>query len=202
MKKLIAMLLAVMMLVSFTACGNEEAPAADDTTATTTTTEPAPEAEPAPAPLDALTAIWEKYDENNKFFAMGGDYANMTDGVPGKVDVTTYDNFGTLLVCPAEAAAMIDDAASLIHSMNANTFTGAVYHLTDAANKDAFVTAMQDSINNNQWMCGFPETLYIASLDDSTIIVAFGNGEVVTTFINTVGTTFETASTIVEAPIG
>jgi len=202
MKKLFALLLATLMLVAFTACGNETTEPTNDDTAATTTTAPAPEAEPAPAPLEVLNTVWNNYDEANKFFAMGGDYGTLVENAPGAVDVTNYDNFGGLLVCPAEAAGMIDDAASLVHSMNANTFTGAAYHLADASNKDAFVTAMQDAINGNQWMCGFPETLYIASLDDSTIVVAFGNGEIITTFAGELTEAFETATVIVEAPIG
>ena len=41
-----------------------------------------------------------------------------------------------MLYIPAENVSMIDEAASLIHAMNANTFTGAAFHLTDAGNAD------------------------------------------------------------------
>ena len=182
MKKLFALLLATLMLVAFTACGNETTEPTNDDTAATTTTAPAPEAEPAPAPLEVLNTVWNNYDEANKFFAMGGDYGTLVENAPGAVDVTNYDNFGGLLVCPAEAAGMIDDAASLVHSMNANTFTGAAYHLADASNKDAFVTAMQDAINGNQWMCGFPDKLIIAVVGGEYVLLTFGVNDAINPF--------------------
>ena len=77
---------------------------------------------------------------------------------------------------------MIDGAASLMHAMNANTFTGAAYHVADAGNLDAFVAAMKGAIESNQWMCGFPEKLIIATLGEDYAVVAFGAADIIDNF--------------------
>ncbi len=198
MKKLIAMLLAGAMILSFSACTSNEDPI--DTNDETEATTPAEEEESVGTPLEVLTTVWNNYDEANKFFAMGGSNTAPVDNAPGAVDLANTDFFAASLVCSADCVAMIDDAASLLHSMNANTFTGAVYHLADAANQEAFTTAMQEAINNNQWMCGFPEKLYIATLDSSTVVVAFGAAEVVDVFVAELGEAY-TATVVVDAPL-
>ncbi len=167
MKKVLAIVLSVLMLVSLTACGGEKAAA---------------KLEGVSAPVDVLTTVWGTYGDEEKFFAMGGDYETMVDNAPGAVDVSNAETLQALLVCPAEAAEMIDGAASLIHAMNANTFTGAAYHIKEGADQAAFVTAMQEAIKGNRWMCGFPEKLVIATLASDYVVVAFGAGDIIDTF--------------------
>ena len=79
-------------------------------------------------------------------------------------------------------AAYIDDAASMMHMMNANTFTAGAYHIADAANQQAFCDKLKDNIMNRQWMCGFPDTLIIVTIGDNYVVSAFGNAEVIETF--------------------
>ena len=169
MKKILAMILSVMMLMSLAACNGE--PAVD-----------APKLEGVEAPVDILNTVWENYDEANKFFAMGGDWTTPVDNAPGAVDVSTPDFLTSNLVCGGDATAMVDGAASLIHGMNANTFTGAAYHLVAGTDKAAFADAMKANLNGNQWMCGFPEKMLIASLTDEYAVVAFGAADLVDTF--------------------
>ena len=87
----------------------------------------------------------------------------------------------TLLV-KDDAAGMIDEAASLVHGMNLNVFTGASFHLTDVANKQAFADAMKNNILNNQWMCGSPDQYVIYSVYDEYVVVAFGAVDVMNVF--------------------
>ncbi len=183
MKKILAMILSVMMLMSFTACGGEQP--AD-----------APKLEGVEAPVDILNTVWESYEEENKFFAMGGDWETMVDNGPGAVNVSTPDFLTSSLVCGGDATAMVDAAASLIHGMNANTFTAAAYHLADASNKDAFAAAMKDNLNNNQWMCGFPEKMLIASLTDEYVVVAFGAADLVDTFSEKLAAAYDVTAII------
>lgn len=165
MKKVIALCLCIVMLVSLCACGKTT-----------------PKLEGVEAPVDILSTVWNSFAEEEKFFAMGGDMNNIVDNAPGAFDVADTEALAAQLVCPQDAAAMIDGAASLLHAMNANTFTGAAYHLADAGNLDAFVAAMKDGIQNNQWMCGFPEKLIIATLGEDYAVVAFGAGDIIETF--------------------
>jgi len=167
MKKILAVILAAMMLLACAACGEKDTPVV---------------LEGVNEANDILSTVWATYGEEEKFFAMGGDYTNIVDGAPGKCDISSVDNYAGLLVFPADNASMIDDAASIIHAMNANTFTGAAYHVADAANTDALVEAIKTNIMNNQWMCGFPEKLVIATLGEDYIVVAFGAADIVDNF--------------------
>ncbi len=167
MKKVLAIALSVLMLVSLTACGGNGGAAKLDGVS---------------APVDVLNTVWGTYGDDEKFFAMGGDYDNMVDSAPGAVDHTNVETMQALLVCPADAAAMVDGAASLIHAMNANTFTAGAYHIAEGADQAAFVSAMQTAVKSNQWMCGFPEKLVIATLASDYVVVAFGAADIVDNF--------------------
>ena len=69
----------------------------------------------------------------------------------------------------------------MIHMMNANTFTCGVVHLTEGTDVAAFANTMRDAVQGNQWMCGFPETLVIASIGNY-VLVAFGINDAMNPF--------------------
>lgn len=132
--------------------------------------------------VTVLNDVWEVYGDDEKFFAMGGDYTTMVDGAPGTVNIEAVEDVDALLAVPADAVAMADDAASLIHAMNANTFTCSAFHVTDADNMEAFANAVKDNIANRQWICGFPEELTIANVNGQYVVVAFGAADIMATF--------------------
>ena len=193
MKKIIALLLALVMTASMAAC----APAANTGETTTapveTTTEPAVTIASA---LEILETVWGQFGDDEKFFVMGGDFDNMVDGAPGKASNTDFLT-GNLIV-PADQTANITDAASLIHAMNANTFTCAAYAVADA---NAFATAMQTAIQGNQWMCGFPEKLVIAEVG-GYVVVMFGHSDAVTPFQTKLTAAYPTTNVLVDEAIG
>ena len=221
MNKIIALLLVAVMALSLAACGTttpaettgttaavettvdttpvETTEAVEDTTPVETTEAAVAAAENAASKV--LNNIWALYTEDTKFFAMGGDYNAMVDGAAGVVDVTVTDFLNVSLIVPEAELANIAEAASLLHAMNANTFTGAAYVLAEGADEAAFVAAMQTAIQGNQWMCGFPETLLIAKCD-GVIVVAFGNGEVMTVFNTNLTTAYAEAEILVNEAIG
>ena len=118
MKKFLAMLLAVLTVCSFAACAAK--PAENDTA----------DVEIADA-LTLLNTVWASYTDDEKFPAAGGDYdeANMTDGAPGKVGLADASSVEYLVSVPADVVSKFDDAASLFHMMNLNTFTCGAYRL-------------------------------------------------------------------------
>ena len=209
MNKIIALLLVAVMALSLAACGTTTPAETTGTTAaveTTVDTTPVETTEGAVAAAEnaaskVLNNIWALYTEDSKFFAMGGDYNAMVDGAAGVVDVTVTDFLNVSLIVPEAELANIAEAASLLHAMNANTFTGAAYVLAEGADQAAFVAAMQTAIQGNQWMCGFPETLLIAKCD-GVIVVAFGNGEVMTVFNTNLTTAYAEAEILVNEAIG
>ena len=201
MKKIIALLLALSMMAAFAGCNNEKTPEttapADTTAAPTTeaTTEPAATVGSA---LEILENTWNLFGEDEKFFVMGGDFENMVDGAPGAVNVAGTDFLTGNLIVPADQTANITEAASLIHGMNANTFTCAAYAVADA---QAFADAMQTAIQGNHWMCGFPEKLVIAEVG-GYVVVAFGHGDAVNPFQTKLATAYPTTKVLVDEAIG
>lgn len=132
--------------------------------------------------VDVLTRIWDSYTDEDRFSAAGGDYDNTVTNGPGTFDITNKEGLSTQLIFPAENADMIDDAASLMHMMNSNTFTGGVYHVTDTANVQTLADALKDKIENTQWVCGYPDRLIIADIGDGYVLSAFGEEEIMQTF--------------------
>lgn len=179
MKKLIAIALALCVICSFAACGN---------------TNNGPEIKLPASALEMLETVWASYGEDEKFMSAGGDADGLTDGAPGAVTDKEYMQY-TLYV-PEAHLDCVTEAASLLH-MWANNFTAAAYKVTDITE---FVTDMQTSIQNTQWMCGFPEVLLIMTLGDYAVVV-FGNAEVIADFQAKLVAAYPDAVVAVNEPI-
>ncbi len=156
--------------------GTQEEPAEND--------EPAQEDDTAAAGDSAavLNAVWNAYGEDQKFATFGGDMNHAVDGAAGIYSLEEKDGLSMNLLVKEDMAPMIDEAASLIHAMNANIFTSAAFHLTDAGNAQAFADAMKENIINNQWMCGSPDQFAIYSVNDEYIVMVFGAIEMMDVF--------------------
>ena len=168
MKKILALILAVLMVVSLAACSNK--PAASSSAASAYNSS-----------LEVYTAMWDKVDE--KFPVFGGNQnENAVSDAPGKFDMSDTDGLTYLLLLPESVQSKIDDVASMIHMMNANTFTSAVLHVKEGTMAD-IAKEIENTVMNNQFMCGFPEKLVIFSVGDY-LFYAFGNGEAVDMVVN------------------
>lgn len=169
MKKIIAFLLAAVMVMSLAACGEQDDNIGGDQAY-------APE-----SAVDMLNAVWNTYAEDEKFYAAGGDYSeeNSVENAAGVYSLADRTAVDSALGLPE--TALVDEAASLMHGMNANTFTAAAYHATDDA--QALATALRDNIQQRQWMCGFPEKLIVAVVGDY-VLSAYGLTEQMDTFID------------------
>ena len=189
MKKLLAMILALSMALSLAACGGSgEA----ETTA-------APEAPVVASALEILENIWANYEE--QFAIIGGNMESPVDGAPGNYDMAYAENLTYNLLVPAEQLASIDEAATMIHMMNANSFTCGAVHMADGADAAAFAQAMRDAVQNNQWMCGFPETLIIASVGSEYVVVAFGINDAMNPFAAALAAAYPDAQVLFNEPI-
>ena len=147
---------------------------------------------------ELLTAIWDTYEEGDRFAAMGGDFNHIVENAPGNFDVADVESLTSVLVLPQELATQVDDAASLVHAMNANTFTSGAFHVSDAKNVENFITVYKDAILNNQWMCGFPEKLYIFQIKENYVVSVFGNGELMKLYEEKLTNVFPSAQLVVE----
>ena len=171
MKKMIALILTLVMVLSVAACGSKE-PAPVET-------EP-PVNVPGSA-LEILENIWALYADDEKFPVMGGDMVNMVDGAPGAYGLEDTESLSYQLLVPADQAANIDEAASLFHGMMLNNFTCGAFHVTGDA--DAFAAAMVNAVKGNQWMCGMPETMLVAVIGGEYVVMAFGINDAMNPFI-------------------
>ncbi len=186
MKKYIAMILAMVMALSLLAgCakGGED------------NTEPTGVAGAASA-LELMETVWATYMDDQKFPVIGGSMAAPVDGAPGNYDLAD-ENITFSLMIPAEQLANVTEAASMIHMMNANTFTAAAFKLAEGVNAADFAAAMRDSIVNNQWICGFPEQLVINDLVGRYVIVAFGAMDLMEAFNTNLHTAYPDAADVV-----
>ena len=190
MKKILSVVLVLTMALSLAACGGNSA---EETTGV-----PAQEM-PASA-LEVLETIWADYAEDEKFAVIGGSMAAPVDGAPGSYDITD-ENISFNLLIPAEQLTNVTEAASMIHMMNANTFTCAAYRLADGVSAADFGAAMQEAVQGNMWMCGFPETLLIRSFGDSYVVVAFGVNDAMTPFETHFSAVYPGFETLVSEPI-
>ena len=169
MKKLVSMVIVAVLAVSMIGCGGKKE-------------EPAKDAVAVANAVEILSKTYESFNEDMKFPIGGGSYSNMTSDVPGAVDPSDTESLAGLLQFPVDSADMIDDAASMLHMMNANTFTAGAYHVKDAADQQVLADALKDAIMNAQWMCGFPEKLVIAGVNDDYVVAAYGTTDLVEHF--------------------
>jgi len=167
MKKIATILLAAMLTLCLVGCGN-----GNKGTASVEITDAA----------EILTTVWATYGEEEMFPVGGGDSEHLSMEGPAAFDVAKAEEMDALLCFPADKASMIDNAASMMHMMNANTFTGGAYHVADAANIATVSDAIKERVMNNHWMCGFPETLVIVQVGDDYLVSAYGNGQLIETF--------------------
>jgi len=200
MKKIVSLALAGVMMLSLAACGNgkpTETNAPETTAPIETTVVPettvapettAPETETqAPAAsagaVSVLENIWNLYGEDEKFAVIGGNMESPVDGAPGNYDMAYAENLTWNLLVPEDQIANVAEAATMIHMMNANTFTCGVVRLAEGADAAAFAQVMRDAIQNNQWMCGFPETLTVAVVEGEYVLIAFGVNDAMNPFM-------------------
>ena len=183
MKKLFSLLLAAAMILSLAACGSK-----DDKT------------QPESA-LDLLNTVWSQYGDD-KFPAVGGDMndGNMVEDAPGSFSIEDSDALDRTLGYPAADADKLAGAASLIHMMNANTFTAGAFRLNDSSDMDAVVSDLKDNIMSRQWMCGFPDKLVIVTYGDY-IVSCFGAEDLVDQFRDAMTAAFDGASVACDGAI-
>ncbi len=198
MKKIVSIVMALALVLSLAACGGKN---------TTETTKPAPETPVATAPaelagsaLEVLETVWAGYADDEKFPIIGGSMANPVDNAPGSFDLAD-ENISFNLLIPADQLANVTEAASMIHMMNANTFTAAAYKLAAGVTAADFAAAMKEAVLGNMWVCGFPEELVITSIGGTYVTVAFGVADVMASYKANLAESFPTAETLVEEPI-
>lgn len=197
MKKIVTLLLAVAMLLTLVACGN----GSKDTTANGEETT-ASQAVESKDPLTVLQTVWASYGDDEKFAVAGGDMSeeNSKMDEPGVFSLENKEELDATLGLSAEAAEKVDSAASLVHMMNANTFTCGAFKVKNAEDVASLAEMLKDNILKRQWMCGFPDKLVVASVDD-VVLAFFGKNDNIDTFKAKLTAAYASAEVISESPI-
>ena len=196
MKRFFTLLLAALLLLSLASCGRrtdgitpgEGNPTADqghnniDNNHDNTNEQSAMTHQNS---HELLAALWTARAEDDRFPIMGGDYDNVIENAPGAFDLTHAEaaaNIDSLLSFPSEEIGKIDNAASIIHSMNANIFTCGAYHVTSAEDTTALAERVKNHVLTKQFLCGSPERLIILHLPDNYLMVLYGTSDAVAGF--------------------
>ncbi len=178
-----------MMLLTVTACGKKNNDEKTDDNAVKMTA------------VEVLNKIFEGYAENEKFPVGGGDANNMNMEGAGKYDVTLADDMDATMGLPAAEASKVEDAASALHMMNANNFTGACYTLKEGTDASALADAIANHLKTRQWICGQPDTLLIVTVNGNQMITAFGTTEIINTFKTNLGKAFSSYTIVSETAL-
>ena len=184
MKKLLAFLLVLSMIISFVGCTAKN------------------NADGPESALVLLENVWAKYQENEKFSAAGGDFSeeNQRMDAPGKFSLEDKEALASTFCLDAETAALVDDAASLMHMMLANNFTAVALRVTDVQDTEKVTKSLRENIQNNRWLCGFPEEMYIATVGNYVVSV-FGASDLVEVFDTHLKEAYTDTKVVFEEPI-
>lgn len=191
MKKAAILFLSAMMITVLSGCGGK-----DDSQ----TEQGGAESQYAQA-LDVLSEVVKAYGEDELFSMYGGNQENAVMDAPGEFDISKTEELENVYGLPADQSSEIEDAATMVHMMNANIFTGAAYRMKDGADMDAFADSVKSCILAKQWICGQPDTLVIINVDGRYVITAFGGAGIIEDFKTNALSALDGAQVITETPI-
>ena len=191
MKKITALFLAAMTMLACAGCGGGQN---------------APEQTQGSAPayaqsLDVLNAVVKTYAKDDLFAMYGGNQEDAVMDAPGKFDVGKTEELALTLGLPESQFSNIEDAASMVHMMNANTFTGAAYRLKEGVDVDAFAEEVQANLQAKQWICGQPDTLLILDAGGRYVVTAYGEAQIMELFKNNALSALDGAKVVAEKPL-
>lgn len=177
-KTIITLLLISVLAVSVSACGTQssEKPSSGNSASSENK-------ESIADPVSLLDAVWKTYSEEEKFPAGGGDFSeeNNKQDAAGKYSLEDMESVDSMLGFPAASGDKVEDAASLMHMMNGNTFTAAAYKVKDGQDPSAVAADIKSNLSSRQWVCGCPDKLLIA-VSGNYVVSAFGEAEIMNTF--------------------
>ena len=191
MRKAVLLFLSVMMVSVLSGCGGQKDSQAEQGGGQSQYTEA----------LEVLNQVIEAYGEDELFSMYGGDQENAVMDGPGKFDIAKTEELESVYGLAADQSSNIEDAATMVHLMNANTFTGAVYRIKEGVDMNAFADALKSCILARQWICGQPDTLVLINVDGRYIITAFGEAGIIENFKTNALSAFSGAQVITEAPV-
>lgn len=186
-KKLIAFLMVAILSIGMTACGKSDTETKDKKSQYSSGEE-------------ILSKVYEGYKEEQKFPIYGGDIEHYVEDKPAPYEISGTEQMDFELGFPESQSDNIDAVATMVHSRNANIFTGAAYHLKSGVDVNSFATAIKENIWNpdRHWLCGAPDTLLIIAVDQEYVITVFGKKAITDVFKENALSALEGSSVILE----
>ncbi len=147
---------------------------------------------------DVINKVVDTYGEEEKFFAIGGDMENPVDNKAGLMNLSDTETINYMLHTNDDLLKEVDEVASFVHAMNANTFTGGAFKLKNAGNAEDFSASLKDSVLATQWMCGIPEKIVVFTVNGGDyVLYAVGSGDLVENFKTKVITVCADSATLI-----
>lgn len=153
------------------------------------------------SPLEILEKVVADYGGDELFAMYGGDQEHAVMDAPGSFAVSNTQEMDTVLGLPESQWQAVEEAASMVHMMNANTFTSAAYRLKDGTDSNAFSDAIKAHLLQRQWVCGQPDTLLIIQADQSYMLTAFGDAALLQTFENHALSVLKGSAVVAKVPV-
>ena len=148
-----------------------------------------------------LNKIWESYSEDERFAAYGGQVEMAVNDGPGDLDITATEELTTRYLIPQEQLAMVTEGASLVHLMNNNIFTAVVFRVRDGSQMKTLADAWHKAIQENRWICGQPDRLLLAQVDDNHILMSFASQDLMSSFEGKLQTAYPTTKILYKEAI-
>ena len=119
----------------------------------------------------------QSYYKQTDVAVYGGAVENSVADGPGDLDMMNADELTTRYLLPESHLPLVQEGASLVHLMNNNIFTAAVFKLTDSQRLNTVAKDLRDNVQQNRWICGQPDKLLIADMGDGQLLMVFGSND-------------------------
>lgn len=197
MKKSIVIILAGIMMLSAVACSsnnNSDTSSSNNNSSSTSVSDNTSDSKTAESPLELLNTVWSSFSDDEKFPVAGGDLSEENNNMegPGKYSLDDAESVESVLGLPKDCIDKVSDSASLVHLMNANTFTCSAFRVKDSKDVDDVANAIRDNLLKRQWICGMPDKLVIFT-DGQDIVSVFGEKDLVDDFKGKMTASFSSA---------
>ncbi|MBE6960371.1 MAG: hypothetical protein E7448_06590 [Ruminococcaceae bacterium] len=146
-----------------------------------------------------LQKIWDQYPENERFAVYGGAVEQSVADAPGDLDMSMTEELTTRYLLPEDQLQMVEEGASLVHLMNNNIFTAAVFRVKE--NPENLAKSWRSSIMSTRWICGQPDRLIMARPMEGYLLMAFGSQDAMSAFKNHLTAAFPAAHIVYEEAI-
>lgn len=149
-----------------------------------------------------LQKIWDSYGDDQKFAAYGGAVEQSVADAPGDLDITVTEELTSRYLLPQEQLSAVDEGASLVHLMNNNIFTAVVFRLSGQTDAKAFADSWRSSLRSTQWICGQPDRMLLAQVENNHVLLAFGSQDAMTVFQQKLTEAYPDSKTFYQEAVG